>query len=141
MFIAQIENWNDYREDGEKFLQTATAAFTKKKQAFSTETIYNLTCMAIEKFIMAFLMKNGDLADNHTMLDMVRSVERHLQIKPDLVEKLLFLDHFQDICTLENYAIRVPTEEDIITFLATGQELKEELLPYLDDTSTAVLEH
>ena len=64
--IVQIENWHDYRNDGEQFLHTAVAAFEKRKKAFSTETLYNLTCIAIEKFIMAFLMKNGDLADNHT---------------------------------------------------------------------------
>ena len=133
MQIVQIEDWNNYRDDGEQFLNTAVAAFKKKKKAFSSETLYNLTCMAIEKYIMAFLMKNGDLADNHTMIDMVRSMERHLELNPDLVEKLLFLDQFQEICDLDNYSVRVPAEEDIITFLATGQQLREYLMPYLVD--------
>jgi HEPN domain-containing protein len=133
MQIIQIEDWNNYKNDGEQFLSTAIAAFTKKKKAFSSETLYNLTCMAIEKYIMAFLMKNGDLADNHTMIDMVRSLERHLKLSPDLVEKLLFLDQFQEICDLDNYSVRVPAEEDTITFLATGQQLREYLMPYLED--------
>lgn len=135
MQVIQIEDWNNYKKDGEQFLNTAVAAFTKKKKAFSSETLYNLTCMAIEKYIMAFLMKNGDLADNHTMVDMVRSMERHMNLNPDLVEKLLFLDQFQEICDLDNYSVRVPAEEDIITFLATGQQLREYLMPYLEETA------
>ena len=63
------------------------------------------------------------------MADMVYSVERHMSLRPDLVEKLLFLDDFQDICTLENCAIRVPTEDDIATMLAIGRELREEPYP------------
>lgn len=133
MHIIQIADWNNYKNDGEQFLNTAVAAFTKKKRAFSSETLYNLTCIAIEKYIMAFLMKNGDLADNHTMIDMVRSMERHLKLSPELVEKLLFLDQFQEICDPDSYSVRVPAEEDIITFLATGQQLRDYLMPLLED--------
>jgi hypothetical protein len=63
MNIVQIDNWRDYRRDGEQFLHTATEAHNKKRKAFSTDTLYNVTCMAIEKLVMAFLMKNGDLAE------------------------------------------------------------------------------
>lgn len=131
MNIVQIDNWQDYQRDGEQFLGTALGAHRKMKKAFSSDTLYNLTCMAIEKLIMAFLMKNGDLADNHTMGDLLRSLQRHLSLQPDLVEKMLFLDTFQEICDLESYQIRIPAEDDVLTILAIGEQVRQELRPYL----------
>jgi len=136
MNIVQIDNWQDYRRDGEQFLQTATQAHEKKKKAFSTDTLYNVTCMAIEKLIMAFLMKNGDLAENHTMADLLRALQLHLGNIPDLEEKLLYLDTFQEICSLENFTIQIPSEEDVIKMLAIGEDVRAVLHPYLYDQTT-----
>lgn len=132
MNIVQIDNWYEYQRDGEQFLQTALGAYRKKKETFTSDTLYNLTCMAIEKLIMAFLMKNGDLADNHTMGDLLRSLQRHLDLQPELVDKMVFLDSFQEICDLENYQVRIPAEDDILTILATGEKLHQQLRPYLE---------
>lgn len=131
MNIVQIDNWQDYRRDGEKFLQTATKAHDKKRKAFSTDTLYNVTCMAIEKLIMAFLMKNGDLAENHTMADLLRALQLHLGDIPDLSEKLMYLDTFQEICSLENFTIHIPSEEDVVKMLAIGEDVRTLLHPYL----------
>jgi len=136
MNLIQIDNWRDYRRDGEQFLQTATQAHNKKKKAFSTDTLYNVTCMAIEKLIMAFLMKNGDLADNHTMADLLRALQLHLGDIPDLSEKLMYLDTFQEICSLENFTIQIPTEEDVIKMLAIGEDVRAVLHPYLYEQNT-----
>ena len=136
MNIIQIDTWHDYRRDGEKFLHTATAAHNKKKKAFSTDTLYNVTCMAIEKLIMAFLMKNGDLAENHTMADLLRALQLHLGDIPDLAEKLMYLDTFQEICSLDNFTIHIPSEEDVVKMLAIGEDVRVVLHPYLYEQST-----
>ncbi len=131
MNFIQIDNWQDYRSDGEKFLNTATQAHEKKKKAFSTDTLYNITCMAIEKLIMAFLMKNGDLAENHTMADLLRALQLHLGDVPELAEKMMYLDTFQEICSLDNFTINIPTEKDVIKMLAIGEDVRAVLHPYL----------
>jgi hypothetical protein len=136
MNIIQIDNWRDYRSDGEKFLHTATEAYHKQKKAFSTDTLYNVTCMAIEKLIMAFLMKNGDLAENHTMADLLRALQLHLGDIPDLAEKLLYLDTFQEICSLDNFTINIPTEADVVKMLAIGEDVRAALHPYLYEQKT-----
>ncbi len=133
MNIVQIDNWKDYLRDGEQFLNTASGAHEKKKKAFSPEVIYNLTCMAIEKLIMAFLMKNGDLAENHTMGDLQRALHKHLGSLGELDADLAFLDTFQEICDLESYTIRIPEDHDIIRFLSIGNKIKTLLGPYLYD--------
>lgn len=133
MNIIQIDNWRDYRRDGEQFLHTAIAAHQKKKKGFSTDTLYNVTCMAIEKLIMAFLMKNGDLAENHTMADLLRALQLHLGDIPELAEKLMYLDTFQEICSLDNFTIHIPSEEDVVKMLAIGEDVRTILHPYLYD--------
>ncbi|TKB24377.1 HEPN domain-containing protein [Desulfopila sp. IMCC35006] len=138
MNIIQIDNWRDYRRDGEQFLHTATAAHEKKKRGFSTDTLYNVTCMAIEKLIMAFLMKNGDLAENHTMADLLRALQLHLGDIPELAEKLMYMDTFQEICSLDNFTIHIPSEEDVVKMLAIGEDVRAALQPYLYDEPTTL---
>ncbi|KJS03068.1 MAG: hypothetical protein VR65_02155 [Desulfobulbaceae bacterium BRH_c16a] len=137
MRLVQIDNWRDYRRDGEQFLKTAQGAYDRRKKTFTPETLYNLTCMAIEKLIMAFLMKNGDLAENHTMADLLRALQLHLGEIPELAEKLLYLNDFQEICDLDQYTIRIPCEVDVLKFLAIGEEVRTVLFPHLYDAGPA----
>ena len=113
------------------FLKLQMEPFKKKAKASQTDTLYNVTCMAIEKLVMAFLMKNGDLAENHTMGDLLYALQRHLGSIPDIAEKLTFLDKFQEICSLENYVIQIPTEEEVGKFLAIAKDIQDLLHPYL----------
>lgn len=131
MNLVQIDNWQEYRRDGEQFLRTATRAYAKKSKAFSTDTLYNLSCMAIEKLIMAFLMKHGDLAENHTMGDLARSLEHHFKDLGELKEDLQYLDTFQEICDLETYTIRIPTDHDVVRFLQIANKTRELVHPHL----------
>lgn len=131
MNIIQISDWNIFRRDGEQFLQTAHQAYQKKARAFSMETLYNLICMGIEKLVMAFLMKNGDLADNHTMYDLLDALRRHVEVPQDLADDLIFLGTFQEICDEDNVVIRKPTREDVTSFLQTSDTLSNFLLPRL----------
>jgi len=131
MNIVQIDNWQDYFRDGEQFLKTANGAFSKHSKGFSYDTLYNVTCMGIEKLVMAFLMKNGDLAENHTMGDLLYALQRHLGDIPGTAEQLQYLDTFQEICDLETFKIQIPTEEDVVKFLEIGEAIQTLLHPYL----------
>lgn len=131
MNIVQISGWQTYLRDGEQFLATARAAFRKGSKGFSPETLYNLICMGIEKLIMAFLMKNGDLAENHTMADLLRCMEKHLPADAAIAEKLLLLDSFQEICDPDSYVVKKATQSDVADFLQTGDDLYAHLSPHL----------
>jgi len=123
--LVQIEDWREYISDGGKFLHTAVNAAKKRPEVFTPVILYNLTAMAIEKFCMGYLMYHGDLADNHTMVDLATAMERHAGPQPDLTEKLLFLGSFQEICDMTTYNHRPPSETEIIKILAIGQEVKQ----------------
>lgn len=129
--LVQIDDWRLYKRDGEQFLQTARNAHRQRKKAFSPETLYNLTCMGIEKLIMAFLMQRGDLPENHTMGDLLRAVESHLGENSRFAAKMRYLDSFQEICDLDAYEIRVPSGEDVGSVLAIGLEVQKMLAPYM----------
>lgn len=131
MVLVQIDDWHAYRRDGEQFLQTARNAHRLQKKAFSPDTLYNLTCMGIEKLVMAFLMRRGDLAENHTMGDLLRAVELHLGEDKRFAEKMKYLDSFQEICDLETYNVREPTEHDVVNILAIGEDIRSMLLPHM----------
>ncbi len=131
MIPIQIHDWHIFLRDGEQFLKTAQAAYTKKSRGFSAETIYNLTCMGIEKLIMAFLMQRGDLAENHTMGDLLRALELHIEVSTGIAEQLLFLDSYQEICDLDAYVVKKPSADDLETIVGCGRALQTYLGPYI----------
>ncbi|MDA8163576.1 MAG: hypothetical protein M0017_00895 [Desulfobacteraceae bacterium] len=124
MQLAQLDDWRRFLKEGDDYLGTAVHAAVKRREVFTPEILYNLAAMAIEKHLMALLMFHGDLADNHTMLDMVRSVERHLPLDPGLRERLLFLDGFQEICDLATYRRKPPSEAELAIILRTAEEVR-----------------
>jgi len=128
--IVPIDNWQEYLRDGEQFLRTATKAYENKRRAFSPETLYNLTAMAIEKYIMAFLMQRGDLAENHTMTDLAAALERHIGPQPDLFANLLLLDSFQDICDFELARYAPISQLQVPTIIDIGHDVRRFLQPF-----------
>ena len=126
MNTIQITDWHIFQRDGEQFLQTAQAAFMKKSKGFSPEVIYNLTCMGIEKLIMAFLMQRGDLADNHTMADLVEAMDETFPgAIDDIREGLIKLDTYQDICDPYDFTIASPAREEIPEMLGLAKKLQQ----------------
>ncbi len=129
--IISIDNWQEYRRDGEQFLCTATTALKKGNTRFTPEILYNLVAMAIEKLIMAFLMRQGDLAENHTMLDLLHALEKHVGEHPEMTEQFTYLDSFQEICEIETYRRQTPSAAEIDTIVAIGKNVQRLLTPHL----------
>lgn len=125
-----IEDWQEYKVEGQQFLQLAETAFRKKKKAFTTEILYNLIAMAIEKLVMSALMEIGRLPYNHTMHDLVDALEQWLpETIKGMEEPIRQLDSYQDICDPYAYKIKVPTVEEIETMLGLARQLKQRLDP------------
>lgn len=125
MGFIQIEGWRQYIKEGGQYLRTAHQAAERRGEVFTPEILSNLTAMAIEKFIMGYLMSRGDLADNHTMRDLLDAVERNAGPQPELGAKLRYLDAFQEICDMDTYSRKPALPEDIPEILAIGQLIRE----------------
>jgi hypothetical protein len=123
-----IEDWGQYRLEGEQYLSLAEGAFLKKKPAFTTEILYNLIAMAIEKLVMGALMEIGRLPYNHTMHDLVAALEEWLpETIRGMEESICNLDSYQEICDPYNCTIKVPTTAEIENMLALAGRLKRRL--------------
>lgn len=129
--LVQIADWRNYFTDGEKYLRTASAGQSRRPEIFTPEILYNLVTMAIEKFCMGFLMSRGDLADNHTMVDLLHSLARHLTLPPDLARDLRDLDAFQEICDLDTYSRQPPSRRQIDAMLGVARATQAFLAGHL----------
>ena len=120
-----IQGWEEYLHDGDAFLKTGLAAHAKGKKAFTSEILYNIVAMAIEKHVMAALMHRGELPYNHTMGDLVAAME---EVFPEAIaqikDNLLDLDRYQEICDVDTFNIIPPTVEEIPKMLALAEKMQ-----------------
>lgn len=124
-----IKGWEEYLREGNQFLATANNAYTQRKEPFTTAILYNLVAMAIEKLIMALLMKNGKLPYNHTMHDLVEAIDEFLPGELEgLGAELKAWDGFQDICDIESYSITPPTMGQIGGMLTLALEVQSRVM-------------
>ncbi|MEN8262262.1 MAG: hypothetical protein ABFR82_02245 [Nitrospirota bacterium] len=123
--MQSIGGWEDYLKDGEEFLKTAVGAYEKRKKVFTSEILYNIIAMAIEKLVMAALMRHGALPYNHTMKDLVEAMDETFPAAIDeLREGLLNMDRYQEICSLDGFRITPPEMKEIPGMLEIAQKLQ-----------------
>lgn len=124
-----IDDWQQYRLEGQQYLHVAQSAFLSEKKAFTTEILYNLIAMAIEKLVMAALMEIGCLPCNHTMHDLVAALEQWLpEAIKGLEGQVSNLDRYQDICDPYAWSIRIPARDEIKIMLALARNLEQRLV-------------
>lgn len=120
-----IAGWQEFLKEGEQFLATALNGYTKRRQVFTAEILYNLVGMAIEKLLMAVLMKSGNLPYNHTMHDLVEAMEEFLPGQlAGLADELKALDGYQEICDIESYSISPPAITEVGCMLELAEAVK-----------------
>lgn len=123
--VQPITGWEDFLQEGDAYLQTAKGAHSHGRKAFTPEILYNVIAMAIEKFVMAALMKHGALPYNHTMVDLVFAMD---DVFPDYIsdirEGLLDLDHYQEICDVDSFNINPPSMAEIPGMLGLADDLQ-----------------
>ena len=109
-----IQGWQEFFEDGNGYLKTATGALVKHREVFTPGILYNIIAIAIEKFVMAALMRHGTMPYNHTMADLVEAMEETFPGDLNSISSdLLQLDKYQEICDLEGFSIKPPGMEKI----------------------------
>ena len=63
-------DYTAFMSEGDKYLKTARGG-VKRPTVFTSEILYNIIGLAIEKHVMGALMAKGKLADNHTFTDLI----------------------------------------------------------------------
>lgn len=101
--------WKETWTQGEQYARLSHA----RSRMFTNEIRYNLAGMAIEKFVMGFLMRLNMLPEGHTLVDLIDSVERLANLPAALCEKIRAMDRFQQICAFDTYTRTVPDDEEM----------------------------
>lgn len=123
--IQPIQGWQEFLEDGKGYLRTADGAYLNGNRIFTPGILYNIIAMAIEKFVMAALMWHGTMPYNHTMTDLVDSMEETFPAAiADIKDGLLKLDTYQDICDPYDFKIVEPAMDDIPAMLSLAKKMQ-----------------
>ena len=111
-----ITKWTDFYIDGERYLNVIQGGVNKPEK-FTPDIIYNLACMTIEKFFMAYFILIEFLPYNHTLIDLVDSIKEKEYIPEYLEKRLLKMNEYQEICSIETYMRTIPQKEDVSLFI------------------------
>jgi len=123
--MEPIKGWEEFLQDGDGYLKTAIAGHERRQNIFTSEILYNIIAMAIEKFVMAALMRHGALPYNHTMGDLAEAMDETFpNAMGDIGERLIELDKYQEICDIDTYNISPPSMEAIPAMLQLADRLK-----------------
>jgi hypothetical protein len=124
--LRPIRGWEEFLEDGNGYLHTAAGAYFNGNKTFTPDILYNLVAMAIEKFVMAALMRHGTMPYNHTMADLVEAMDETFPGAIDYIrEGLIKLDTYQDICDPYDFTITSPAREEIPEMLGLAKKLQQ----------------
>jgi hypothetical protein len=74
---------------------------------------YNLMSMALESYVMAILDYHHSLPDNHTFTDLLNALGTVIKIDPELKSRILEQENIQSICSIDKFARRDPTEDEL----------------------------
>lgn len=86
-----------YMEEGDAYLKTARGG-QHRPAIFTPEILYNIVGLCIEKHIMAALMSQGKLADNHTFTDLIDATKQIGEIDVEIADQLRKFEGYQNIC-------------------------------------------
>lgn len=96
--ITNEKSGEAFLREAREFHRTAVNGRASRPEIFTNEIVFNMLGMVIEKYIMAFLINNGTLADNHTFGDLADAANRVRSLPPELDALLRGLDGVHNLC-------------------------------------------
>lgn len=124
MTASSGTDYTTFMDEGSKYLKTARGG-TKRPEIFTTEILYNIIGLAIEKHIMGALMAKGQLADNHTFTDLVDATKQIGEIDVEIANQLRKFESYQNICPVfAGYHRTEPSVEAIAEMITTAEAVQ-----------------
>ncbi len=110
-------NWVAFLQEGRSFRKTAQGS-VRRPEIFTPTIVHNIVAMGIEKYFMAIFTHRGILPRNHTMTDLLEEAKETFAIGDETAETLRYMDSLQRICSVDDWSISPPKQEDIGRFLS-----------------------
>ena len=118
------EEYKAYLDEGVKYLKTARGGLNRP-EIFTTEILYNIIGLSIEKTVMGALMAKGCLADNHTFTDLIDASKQIGELDPEIAENLRKFESYQNICPVfSGYHRAEPPRDAIPEMIETAEALQ-----------------
>jgi len=127
------QSWKEFWERGESYLRVAEKGL-QRPDRFNAAALYNIVALAIEGLFMGRFMAAGTLPRNHTLLDLVEEEREIGSLPDDVAERLIAMDAFQNLCSLAAYERKEPTRDDIVSFVALANQVRDILSVRLPST-------
>lgn len=105
-------DWRSWMVQGDQYLKAGTPKGEKAK--FGGEVRYNLLSMSLESYVMAIMDFHKTLPDNHTYTDLMDGLERVIPVNADLKERILKYENIQSICSVEQFHIKSPDDDQLV---------------------------
>ena len=119
-----MDEWKNFLNEGKQFLQ-ATTGKNGNPSKLSNDIRYNLLALSVEKSMMALLLFNHDMADNHTFSDLLHSVSGYVMIPGTIQDELRELEKTQTICNVYEYHRAIPTDQEVTRLTIVAEYLFE----------------
>lgn len=112
---------NTYIEEGKKFLQTAKSLLQSKR--FDITVAQDIAAMSGEKVIVGILDTYHYMPEGHTYTELLQDLAKKMAYPDEIREKLLQLDKYQNLCSLDPQDIPPPDEQVVKNALEAIEQL------------------
>ncbi len=124
MTASSGTDYTAFMNEGDKYLKTARGG-VNRPTVFTSEILYNIIGLAIEKHVMGALMAKGKLADNHTFTDLIDAANQVGGIDDSIAVQLRKFESYQNICPVfAGYHRTEPPAEAIPEMIATAEAVQ-----------------
>ena len=120
----QESEWQNFFKEGSQFLSLAEKG-AKNRKKFNAEALYNLLAMAIEKHFMALFLYHNYMPEGHTLQDMLSAATQFIRVDMELIKGIAFMDSMQEICSVDDFTKKAPTDDEIERMVEIAYQVKE----------------
>ena len=100
------------RKEAVGYHKVATGGYHRPEK-FNAETLFHLTALAIEGYLIAWLEDRNQVPGHHGFRDLVKAIEGVTPLPGDLKKEILILDQYQKLCEWIPIEPRKPVREEI----------------------------
>jgi hypothetical protein len=124
MRLQSITGWQEHICHGRQYLKTADRGLSRPT-VFNNDLIYQLAAMAMEQLLVGLWQFHHRMPPDHTLTGLVEGLPPFCILENDLVEKIMQLDRWEDMCSLTAAWRPVPDESEVSELLCATRRLAD----------------
>lgn len=134
-----MNNWQEMINEGRKYISIVSKSVSSKR--FSSSLLYNLSAIALEKYVIGVCMLHNQLPENHTLTDLITAVTQLVPIDKVLQTNILQFEDVQMLCSIDDYQRRELSPPDLARFIESVVEFCNTLYAHCKDSGQLSLEN